>query len=71
LITQFWLPKELGTQEVQRGSFNQELSTRNLYSYLPGFKFTLTIQLPLESFLADNLLVSQLLKEPAKATLFA
>jgi hypothetical protein len=61
----------LATHEVQRGSLSHEPSTKNLYSYLPGFKFTLITQFPFESFLALSAFVSQLLKLPAKQTLLA
>jgi len=69
--TQLWVPKELGTQAVQRGSFTHAPSTKNLYSCLPGLRDVLTNQLPLESFLATSFLESHLLKLPDKTTFFA
>ena len=70
-ITQLCEPTELGTQEVQQGSFNQFPSTTNLYSYLPGLSVTLADQLPLLSFLASNFFVLHLLKQPATTTAWA
>src|SRR4030042_6515764 len=70
-MMQLWLPKLLGTQAVHCGSLNQEPSTKNLYSYLPGFKLTFAAQLPLKSFFAESILVFQLLKVPARLPRFA
>lgn len=67
----FCEPKAFATTLEQLGSFHQEPSTKNLYSYLPGFKLAFTVQFPLESFLPNNPFVFQLLKVPTKLTFFA
>lgn len=70
-MTQFLEPKALVTQPLQLGSFTQLPSTRNLYSYLPGFNERFTDQAPFRPFFAEWALGSQLLKVPARLTFFA
>lgn len=70
-MTLLWVPKELVITEGHFGSVTHEPSTKNLYSCLPGFKPTLISQLPLASFLPESAFASQLLKLPARPTVFA
>src|ERR1039457_2544588 len=69
ILTQFMLPKSFGTHSVQEGSFSHFSSTKKRYSYLPGFRFTITCQIPFLSFFIELARVSQLLKSPARETL--